>query len=69
MTNKPGLASQWTKMLRDELILGRTRSGDKWLMYHCANGMLQGLYTFSTTTKGYSQDRCPYPVYFNIISK
>ena len=51
MTNNPRHKSQRTEGLRGELILGRTRSGDKGCMYHCAIRMLQRVEIISIKKK------------------
>ena len=40
MTNELGRTRQRTNNLTDEMIWGRTPSGDKRLVYHCANGTI-----------------------------
>ena len=51
-------------MPKDEQAQGRTRSGDKGSVYHCANRMLWRVEIFSIREK-FSMDLCPNPVYFN----
>ena len=68
MTNKFGRTRQRTNNLGDEMIWGGgwTPSGDKSLVYHCANRTIQRLSIFSIKRKYYNY-RCPDYVYSNTL--
>ena len=55
-------------MANDLQSQGRTRSGDKWLVYHCANkNDKAGKDVFQKKKKNCCNHRCPDPVYLNTL--